>query len=132
VSGPDPWFAPHVESRHLYEFNETGWETTYRNVASLLRRHTDVVGVVGYSWFYDPELESISPRLAYLRRGPLAAGARFLRGHTTRFDIDNAIAKSRTRRRLYRAGEYTPVAYRMVWLRSDILRWANGRQRAPA
>jgi hypothetical protein len=129
---PDAWFAPHTESRYLDEFNEAGWETTYRNVASLLRRHTDVVGVIGYSWFYDPELESISPRLAYLRRRPLAAGARFLRGHTSQFDIDNATAKSPTRRRLYRAGEYTPVPYKMVWLRSDILRWADGRQRTAA
>jgi hypothetical protein len=131
VSGPDPWFAPHVESRHLYEFNETGWETTYRNVASLLRRHTDVVGVVGYSWFYDPELELISPRLAYLRRGPLAGGAVFIRGHTTEFDVKNATAKSRTRRQLYEAGEYTPVGYKMVWRRPDILRWAEGSAQVP-
>ena len=131
VSGPDPWFAPHTESRHLDEFNETGWETTYRNVASLLRRHTDVVGVVGYSWFYDPELELISPRLAYLRRGPLAGGAVFIRGHTTEFDVRNATAKSRTRRQLYRAGEYTPVGYKMVWLRPDILRWAEGAGQVP-
>jgi hypothetical protein len=131
VSGPDPWFAPHTESRHLDEFNETGWETTYRNVASLLRRHTDVVGVVGYSWFYDPELELISPRLAYLRRGPLAGGATFIRGHTTEFDVRNATAKSRTRRQLYRAGEYTPVGYKMVWLRDDILRWAEGAAQVP-
>jgi hypothetical protein len=131
MSGPDAWFAPHTESRHLDEFNEAGWETTYRNVASLLRRHTDVVGVVGYSWFYDPELELISPRLAYLRRRSLAGGAVFIRGHTTEFDVRNAIAKSRTRRRLYRAGEYTPVGYKMVWLRPDILRWAEGVGRVP-
>ena len=124
-SGPDAWFAPHLELRYLDEFDETGWETTFRNVASLLRRHTDVVGVVGYSWFYDPKLETISPQLAYLRRRPADGGAFFLRGHTSEFDIKNATAKSQTRRRLYEAGQYTPVGYKMVWLRRDILRWAD-------
>ena len=123
--GPDPWFAPHTETRYLAEFNEAGWETTYRNVASLLRRHPEVVGIAGYSWFYDPELEAISPRLAYLRRRPLEGGAFLLRGGSSDFDIRNAIAKSQTRRRLYEAGRYTPVGYQMVWLRHDLLRWAD-------
>src|SRR5262249_33567541 len=123
---PDPWFAPHTESRHLDEFDEAGGETTYRNVASLLRRHPEVVGVVGYSWFYDPELELLGPRLTSLRGRPLEGGAVFLRGHTTEFDVRNATAKSQTRRRLYEAGRYTPVGYRMVWLRGDILRWDEG------
>ena len=121
----DAWFAPHLELRYLDEFDETGWETTFRNVASLLRRHTDVAGVVGYSWFYDPKLETISPQLAYLRRRPADGGAFFLRGHTSEFDIKNATAKSQTRRRLYEAGQYTPVGYKMVWLRRDILSWAD-------
>jgi peptidoglycan/xylan/chitin deacetylase (PgdA/CDA1 family) len=129
-TGPDAWFAPHLELRYLDEFDETGWETTFRNVASLLRRHTDVVGVVGYSWFYDPKLETISPQLAYLRRRPTDGGAFFLRGHTSEFDIKNATAKSQTRRRLYEAGQYTPVGYKMVWLRRDILSWADRTHRA--
>ena len=48
-----------------------------------------------------------------------------LRGHTSDFDIENATAKSQTRRRLYEAGEYLPVAHRILWLRRDILRWAD-------
>ena len=130
--GAPAWFAPHTESRYLDEFDETGWETTYRNVAALLRAHTDVAGVVGYSWFYDPRVEAISPRLAYLRRGPLDGGAFLLRGHTSEFDVRNATAKSQTRRRLYEAGDYTPVGYKMVWLRRDILHWAGMASRATA
>ena len=128
--GTNAWFAPHLELRYLDEFNETGWETTFRNVASLLLRHTDVVGVVGYSWWYDPNLELISPQLAYLRRRPADGGAIFLRGHTSEFDIKNATAKSQTRRRLYEAGRYTPVGYKMVWLRRDILSWADSTRSA--
>ncbi|HEY7266600.1 MAG TPA: hypothetical protein VH501_02795 [Solirubrobacterales bacterium] len=128
--GADPWFAPHTETRYLDEFDEAGWEATYRNVASLLRRHTDVVGVTGYSWFYDPALDQISPRLAYLRRRPLGGGAILLRGRSSDFDVRNALAKSQTRRRLYEAGRYTPVGYQMVWLRRDLLRWAERGRRA--
>jgi hypothetical protein len=130
--GADAWFAPHTETRYLDEFDEAGWEATYRNVASLLRRHTEVVGVAGYSWFYDPELEKISPRLAYLRRRPLEGGAILLRGRSSDFDVTNALAKSQTRRLLYEAGRYTPVGYQMVWLRGDLLRWADRTRRASA
>jgi len=127
---PVAWFSPHTDSRYLDEFDEAGWERTYLNVASLLRGHPDIAGIAAYSWFFDPQLEEISPRLSYLRRRPLEGGAVLIRGHTSEFDIENATAKSPTRRRLYEAGEYVPVAYRMVWLSADILRWAQITQRA--
>ena len=125
-----PWFDHHTESRYLDEFDEAGLESTYRCVASLLRLHPEVAGLTAYGWIYDPQLEEISPRLGYLRQRPLERGAIFLRGHTSDFDIKNATAKSRTRRRLYEAGEYTPVAHRILWLRHDILRWADTAGRA--
>ena len=105
-------------------------ESTYLCVASLLRMHPEVAGLTAYGWFYDPQLDEISPRLSYLRQRPLERGAIFLRGHTSDFDIKNATAKSQTRRRLYEAGEYKPVAHRILWLRRDILRWADRTRRA--
>ena len=65
-----------------------------------------------------------------MRQNLLERGAILLRGHTSDFDIKNATAKSQTRRRLYEAGEYLPVAHRILWLRDDILRWADQTQRA--
>ena len=120
-----PWFEHHTESRYLDEFNETGMDRTYLRVASMLREHSDVVGLTVYGWLYDPQLSDVSPRLSYLRQRPLERGGILLRGHTSDFDIENATAKSQTRRRLYRAGEYLPVAHRILWLRRDILRWAD-------
>ena len=105
-------------------------DSTYLSVASLLRTHTEVAGLTSYCWFYDPQLAEISPRLSYLRQRPLERGAFFLRGHTSAYDIKNATAKSQTRRRLYEAGKYKPVAHRIVWLRHDILRWADETRRA--
>ena len=128
---PIAWFSPHTDSRYLDEFDEAGWERTYLNVASLLRGHPDIAGIAAYSWFFDPQLEEISPRLNYLRQRPLQGGALLMRGHTSEFDVKNATAKSPTRRRLYEAGEYVPVAHRMVWLRRDILSWAEIAQRPP-
>jgi hypothetical protein len=124
-----PWFEHHTESRYLSEFNEAGMDRTYLCVASLLRRHIDVVGLTAYSWFYDPQLDEISPRLSYLRQRQLERGAILLRGNSSDYDIKNAIAKSETRQRLYLAGKYKPVAHRLLWLRRDILRWADQTQR---
>ena len=120
-----PWFEHHTESRYLDEFSEAGMESTYLCVASLLRRHTEVAGLTAYGWLYDPQLAEISPRLSYLRQRPLERGAISVRGHTSDFDIKNSTAKSQTRKRLYEAGEYLPVAHRILWLRRDILRWAD-------
>jgi hypothetical protein len=127
-----PWFEHHTESRYLDEFNEAGMDRTYLCVASMLHRHTEVAGLTAYGWLYDPQLAEISPRLAYLRRRPLEHGAISLRGHTSEFDIKNATAKSQTRRRLYEAGEYLPVAHRILWTRRDILRWADQTRAASA
>jgi hypothetical protein len=123
-----PWFEQHIESRYLDEFSEAGLDSTYLGVAALLRRHTEVAGLTGYGWTLDPQLEEISPRLNYVRQRPLERGAILLRGHSSDFDIKNATAKSQTRRRLYEAGEYLPVPYRILWLRHDILRWADETQ----
>ena len=126
-----PWFEHHTESRYLEEFSEAGMEGTYRCVASLLRLHPEVAGLTAYGWLYDPQLTEISPHLGYLRQRPLERGAISIRGHTSDFDIENSTAKSRTRRRLYDAGEYVPVAHRILWLRHDILDWADTAGQAP-
>ncbi len=125
-----PWFEQHTDSRYLDDFNEAGMDRTYLLVAALLPLHPEVAGLTAYSWFYDPQLDQISPRLSYLRRRPLERGAFVLRGHTSHFDVKNATATSQTRKRLYEAGEYRPVGHRIVWLRRDILRWADRTRRA--
>ena len=120
-----PWFEQHTDSRYLEEFSEEGLDRTYLRLASLLRRHVEVAGLTAYSWFYDPQLDVVSPRLSYLRRRPLERGAILLRGHTSGYEIRNATATSPTRKRLYESGEYRPVGYRILWLRRDVLRWAD-------
>jgi hypothetical protein len=120
-----PWFEQHTDSRYLDEFDEAGIDNVYLRVAALLRRHPGVAGLTAYSWFYDPKLDEISPWLSYLHRRPLERGAVLVRGRTSDYDVKNATATSRTRRRLYEAGQYKPVGHRILWLRREILRWAD-------
>ena len=123
-----PWFGIHTESRYLVEFNETGWDVCYRRIADLLVRFPDVRGMMGTSWFYDPALITISPRLAYLQQRPTERGAFLIRHGTSRIDIERATQTSKTRRTLYEAGEYLPTAYTLVWPRRELIAWSTSNQ----
>lgn len=120
----EPWFRIHTESRYLRHFHEPGWDAFYLRVASMLEAHTGVRGVIGTSWFFDPQLDAISPRLSYLRN-PLARGAFLVRGKTGDFDIAAATTNSDVRKQGYDEGRYMPVPYTLVWPRVALLRWAG-------
>ncbi len=122
----DPWFRIHTEKRYLRHFHEPGWDVFYRRVAGLLVQHPQVRGVVGTAWFFDPQLDAISPRLGYLRN-PLARGAFLVAGKTSEFDIVSATTNSQARTQLYEQGRYTPVPHTLVWPREALLRWADAR-----
>lgn len=124
-----PWLRIHTESRYLDDFNEPGWDACYLRVAALLREHSDVLGMAGTSWFYDPQLDAVSPRLSYLRTRPLERGASLIWSGTSEFDIKSATAKSTTRRQLYEEGKYLPVSYNLLWPREALLAWANAQAR---
>lgn len=128
AGGFAPWYQIHTHTSVIADFNEEGWEQCYRVIAGMLALNPIVKGMFGISWFYDPGLEEISPRLRYLRQTPLSGGARlFYRGGDETENVRNATSKSETRRKLYEAGKYKPVAYAMVWRRADLLRWAGVR-----
>jgi len=120
-----PFFEIHTHTPMLGDFNPAGWERCYHMVADLLETHPDCQGLVGGSWFYDPAVEAISPRLAYLRQTPISGGAVMLRGKPTQADIDNATATSESRRKLFEAGNYRPTKYLMVWPRAKLIAWSK-------
>lgn len=127
-----PFLENHVHIAMLRHFNAEGRERCYRLVAKLLERWPDSRGLMGLSWYYDPAVARISPRLAYLREVPLQGGALFLPAGCGRDAAAGAIATSRTRRRLYEAGEYRPTWYLMVWARQDLLRHSRCGPASPA
>ena len=125
IKGYYAWLQIHTESRYLNDFNEHGWDRCYLRVAELLEQKKDITGMVGTSWFYDPQLLEISPRIAYLQKRPFERGAFFLRHGTQRSDVVNAIKTSETRRRMYQDGKYIPVCYSMLWPRNELISWAK-------
>ncbi len=125
AKGYGPWFRIHTDVSYLNDFNEEGWDNCYLRVADLLRCNKDIRGMVGTSWFYDPQLQKISPHLTYLRQLPIERGAFLLRHRAGPQDIEFAIKKSKTRRRLYQEQKYRPNIYSVVWPRKDLIYWAE-------
>lgn len=102
-------------------FNAVGWEETYRLAALLFPSFPRHRGLVGYSWFYDPALETLSPRLGYLRHSPVEKGGRLMPMGADEDSARLATATSPSRRKAYEAGSYVPRRYGLIWSRADIM-----------
>lgn len=125
--GAGVWFRIHTDPRNTAEFDEAGWRRCYLRIAALLETHPAIRGMVGTSWFYDPQLIDISPRLAYLQTDPLSGGAFMLRNGPGEIHTLRATLTSPSRRKLYEEGKYLPVCWSVLWPRQALLNWvANG------
>ena len=88
----------------------------------MLALNPEIRGMWGGSWFYDPALERISPRLEYLRSVPQDNGAYVFYSN---IDINGgALSKSDTRKQAYEDGKYLPKSYSVIWPRRHLLDWA--------
>ena len=135
LGGFKPYFQLHTHSFNLDQFHEQGWNECYRCCAELYALYPQALGMFGSSWFFDPALELISPRLSYLRKIPGAGGAHFMSDTEGRDTINNALSTSATRRDLYEKGQYNPIEYMLIWGRKAQITWArqhNGSTIAPA
>jgi len=125
AGGFAPFFEVHTHLETLAEFHPEGWDRCCLCIADMLEGAPQVRGMFGSSWFYDPRMEEVSPRLAYMRRRVVENGGCSLRVGSFEGSIADALAKSETRRRLYRQGRYLPTHYLLAWARKDLLRWAR-------
>ncbi|MDP3405467.1 MAG: hypothetical protein Q8S03_12305 [Brevundimonas sp.] len=125
-----PWLEVHTESRQLADFNEAGWDRAWATAAAICRTRPALAGMIGSSWFYDPPLETISPRLAYLRLNPLKGGAFILHQGPAPIHSERASASSPTRKALIESGEYTPSSWLVAWPRATLIPWAEQRAAA--
>lgn len=123
--GFSPMFQIHTHSMYLDEFDEEGWNECYRCCADLYAIFPEVKGMFGGSWFYDPNLLEISPRLAYLQNVPLDGGAATFFTAKEGAHVQNSIATSPTRRQLYESGRYHPLSYTLVWSKAAQVRWTH-------
>lgn len=124
MGGFKPFFQIHTHAFNLGSFNEEGWNDCYRCCAELYELHPGCLGMFGSSWFYDPALEQISPRLGYLRKIPLGGGAHLLYVCDGGDAVSDATEKSRTRKMLYEEGKYLPKVYMLIWSRKQQTAWA--------
>jgi len=127
-----PWLEVHTESRELGDFNEAGWDRAWATAAEILKRRPGMAGMLGSSWFYDPPLETISPRLAYLRTNPLKHGAFLVHQGPGEIHTQRAATSSPTRAAMIESGDYTARSWLMAWPRAALIRWAEARKVAMA
>lgn len=123
-----PWLEVHTESRELSDFNEAGWDRAWATAAEILKTRPDMAGMLGSSWFYDPPLEQISPRLAYLRLNPLKHGAFMVHQGPGDIHTERAATSSPTRKALIEEGKYTARSWIVAWPRAALIRWADARK----
>ena len=123
-----PWLEVHTESRELSDFNEAGWDRAWATAAEILKRRPHMAGMLGSSWFYDPPLEQISPRLAYLRLNPLKHGAFMVHQGPGEIHTIRASTSSPTRKALIEEGKYMARSWIVAWPRAALIRWADTRK----
>jgi hypothetical protein len=124
VFGFRPYVTTHTAERTLSHFNEHEMNLVYMRIAELMKLNPQIKGYYRRSWFLDPNLEDISPRLGYLRKVPLQNGAKLFIAGSTKDDLKYALAVSRTRKRLYKEGKYLPTGYSYIWPRKEFLLFA--------
>lgn len=120
-----PWLEVHTESRHTQDFTEEGWDQAWATAGAICKRRPELAGMIGSSWFYDPPLETISPRLAYLRKNPLASGAFIIHQGPGEVHSQRCGATSPTRRAMIESGEYTPRSWLVAWPKSSLIPWSD-------
>jgi len=128
TAGKIPCFRLYLDPRHLEGFNREGMIDYYREAGELLAGHPDVYGFVCRSWFMDPQLQQVSPRLGHLTSIPLSAGAFIVHRKASAKDRELALKTSPTRRALHASGDYEPRSTSLVWPRRDMIRWAMAQR----
>jgi hypothetical protein len=97
---------------------------SYFRLARSLELQPEVRGVCTCSWLYCETTGKVSPPLAWLRRFYLENGA-FVASIGTAPSDSGFLEGSEMRRKLYAEGAYRPRMTYALWLRDDILAWAN-------
>lgn len=122
------YYQVHTYSRYLPRFNPEEMNKAYLIIAELMRKDTRIRGLFRRSWFLDPQLEKISPELAYLRKIPEENGAEFFPCIIYQSGIDNALAFSPRRRKWHAEGKYSPACFAYIWPRKELLEWAENQR----
>ncbi|MGH8177098.1 MAG: hypothetical protein ACREV5_12630 [Steroidobacter sp.] len=119
--GFKPALEMHMSLKRRDEFTPEGRQRSFRGIAELIEANPTYLGAFGTSWYYDPALASVSPRLAYVRDEPARHGARFAYVGVDDNITRSALGKSATRSALFAEGKYRPCAYMLIWPKRDLI-----------
>jgi hypothetical protein len=130
AGGAAPFYVGHLAHgipprAFLLVYNERSQAEWQRNVALCLQMNPHIRGFIATSWFYDPQLASVSPHLDFLRAGSLAHGAVLIRAGATEGSTKYALARSPERQKLYDEGKYVPTSHAVIWTREAMMKWAG-------
>jgi len=120
--GLAPFLELHMHPEVTEQFNPSGWIATYERLAEFLEMNPKFRGVQSTSWFLDPALADISPRLSYLREVPEQCGAFWLFAGLDQHGTSGALDTSPTRRRLHASGTYKPRLFTRIWPKRRMLK----------
>lgn len=132
LKGFKPLYEMHTDSKDpdlLNQFNPDGFKKSYLRIVDLLDRNPEIKGIFSTSWFNDPVLETISPRLNYIRKMVIENGGKCFYIHADEQAVKNSTQKSMTRKKLYQEGKYLPTNYLIIWSRSKLIEWAEKLKR---
>lgn len=116
----------HTADRYRRLFSERQLRGAYLNIALLLQSEEDLVGLYRSSWFLDPQVVAMEPKLAFLSATPVSNGARYGPCKPiTGKDVDALLSRSRVRAAAYERGDYQPWAWAYLWRRAELLAWAE-------
>jgi hypothetical protein len=107
------------------KFTFEGMIRYYRLVAEIMKLDKRIKGHFGTGWMNDPQVERVSPRLAYFWYFHLANGGRMFRTGPSDDATEAATTRSGTRMRLYSEGKYLPTNYTHAWSRKRLIKWAD-------
>ena len=124
LKGGKPIYTIHTHQGNLHDFNPDGWNRCYVRIGQLLKVNPEIKGMQGGSWFYDPALKTISPRLAYLREIPCQNGAAIFFA-STEDHTSSALSTSLSRVEKFKAGEYVPRAFVLAWPRKALITFSD-------
>jgi hypothetical protein len=102
-----------------------GLQKFYIRIAEIFRLNPDIKGIYSVGWLNDPHLADINPELRYIRNIPEQAGAKVFKIGTFPADISRSTTTSQIRKKLYKEGKYMPASYALIWLRADLIKWAE-------
>ena len=125
MKGFKPFYQIHMVQSMKDLVNPEARIQCYKGVAQLLKNNSQVKGLFAGSWYYDPVIHSISPRLSYMSESAVISGAGVFKIGSSISDVNNATQTSPTRKKLYNEGQYLPTTYLLIWPRRSLLQWAE-------